>query len=65
MIVTSASTGLRGRSYPAGILTERHDGLDLSLAGARGRSDRLKIAFLVPLSGPAGLWGPSCQTSAK
>jgi urea transport system substrate-binding protein len=64
MIVTSASTGLRGRSYPPGILTERHDRFDLSLAGGRSRSDRLKIAFLIPLSGPAGLWGPSCQTSA-
>jgi urea transport system substrate-binding protein len=64
MIVTSALTGLRGRSFPPGILGERHDGLDLCLAGARGRSDRLKIAFLIPLSGPAGLWGPSCQTSA-
>ena len=64
MIVTSALTGLRGRSFPPGIVGERHDGLDLSLAGARSRSDRLKIAFLIPLSGPAGLWGPSCQTSA-
>ena len=64
MIVTSALTGLRGRSFPPGIVGERHDGLDLSLAGARNRSDRLKIAFLIPLSGPAGLWGPSCQTSA-
>lgn len=26
--------------------------------------DRLRIALLAPLSGPAGLWGPSCQTSA-
>ena len=31
---------------------------------SRGRRDRLSIALLAPLSGPAGLWGPSCQTSA-
>jgi urea transport system substrate-binding protein len=64
MSVTSALTEFRGHSYPQGILNERPDGLDLSLARTPGRSDRLKIAFLVPLSGPAGLWGPSCQTSA-
>jgi urea transport system substrate-binding protein len=64
MIVTSPITGLRARSCPSGIVTGRYDGLDLSLSETRGRSDRLRIAFLLPLSGPAGLWGPSCQTSA-
>jgi ABC-type branched-subunit amino acid transport system substrate-binding protein len=28
------------------------------------RRDPLCIALLLPLSGPAGVWGPSCQTSA-
>jgi ABC-type branched-subunit amino acid transport system substrate-binding protein len=41
------------------------DGLDVSRLQSRPPSDRLKIAMLVPLSGPAGLWGPSCQTSAR
>ena len=64
MIVTSRMTALRPRSLPPRVLGERYDEFDLSLTGARSRSDRLRIAFLIPLSGPAGLWGPSCQTSA-
>ena len=64
MIVTSRMTALRPRSLPPRVLGERYDEFDLSLTGARNRSDRLRIAFLIPLSGPAGLWGPSCQTSA-
>lgn len=64
MIVTSSIAGVRAPSCPPGIVTEHRDGLDISLLGTRGRSDRLRIAFLIPLSGPAGLWGPSCQTSA-
>jgi len=43
----------------------RTDSLDLARLQSRCPSDRLKIAMLVPLSGPAGLWGPSCQTSAR
>ena len=64
MIVTSRMTALRPRALPPRVLGERFDKFDLSLIGARSRSDRLRIAFLIPLSGPAGLWGPSCQTSA-
>src|SRR3984885_8004106 len=64
MIVTSPMTGLHARSCPPGIVKTRDDGPDLSPSERRGRSDRLRIAFLLPLSGPAGLWGPSCQTSA-
>jgi ABC-type branched-subunit amino acid transport system substrate-binding protein len=30
----------------------------------RRRTDRLRIALLAPMSGTAGRWGPSCQTSA-
>lgn len=40
-------------------------GLDTERFRIRRRSDRLRIALLAPLSGPAGLWGPSCQTSAQ
>jgi urea transport system substrate-binding protein len=32
--------------------------------GARRSRDPLRIALLLPLSGPAGMWGPSCRTSA-
>src|SRR6476469_4239812 len=64
MLVTCPVPGIHGRAPPRGVLSQNHDGLDISLARTRSRSDRLRIAFLIPLSGPAGLWGPSCQTSA-
>jgi urea transport system substrate-binding protein len=64
MIFTSPIAALRPRSLPARVIGGRCDDLDVSLARARNRSDRLRIAFLIPLSGPAGLWGPSCQASA-
>src|SRR5689334_7480637 len=63
MLVTGPVPGIHGRAS-RGVLSQNHDGLDISLARSRSRSDRLRIAFLIPLSGPAGLWGPSCQTSA-
>ena len=63
MIVASSMAGVRARSCLPSIVTEYGDGLDISLLEGRGCSDRLRIAFLIPLSGPAGLWGPSCQTS--
>jgi urea transport system substrate-binding protein len=49
--------------FPVHALHRDHD-FDLSRLQSRRPSDRLKIAMLVPLSGPAGLWGPSCQTSS-
>jgi urea transport system substrate-binding protein len=64
MIVAPAVSGVLARSLLPGIGSNSHDGIDASLLGSRSRSDRLRIAFLLPLSGPAGLWGPSCQTSA-
>ncbi len=64
MIVTSQMADWRARSIPSGFATTRCDGIDRSLIETRSRSERLRIAFLLPLSGPAGLWGPSCQTSA-
>ena len=63
MIVTSPMPGVDARRFLSNVVESR-DELDLSLSRARSRSDRLRIAFLIPLSGPAGLWGPSCQTSA-
>src|SRR5690349_16801311 len=64
MIVTAPMPGVAARPFIPGVTAGSRDGLDLSLLRTRGRSDRLRIAFLIPLSGPAGLWGPSCQTSA-
>lgn len=64
MTIPSPMSDLRARSIPLGFQSRSYDGVYASLSGRRGRSDRLRIAFLVPLSGPAGLWGPSCQTSA-
>jgi len=64
MTAIAGAPGWHARTLPPSIVAGRHDGVDLSLSSARGRSERLKIAMLVPLSGPAGLWGPSCQTGA-
>ena len=55
----------RARSPLPLVALHRADDLDLSRLQSRRPSDRLRIAMLVPLSGPAGLWGPSCQTSAR
>jgi len=67
MMAIAAAPARHARPLPtgrlAGILADG-DGLDASLKVAPSRSERLKIAMLVPLSGPAGLWGPSCQASA-
>lgn len=64
MIAMFPTPGVRARALSPGLLAAHRDELDTSLLRTRGRSDRLRIAFLIPLSGPAGLWGPSCQTSA-
>jgi ABC-type branched-subunit amino acid transport system substrate-binding protein len=64
MILTAGAPAIHARSLPPAIAAGHGDRIDLSLLEGRRRSDRLKIALLVPLSGPAGLWGPSCQTSA-
>src|ERR1700748_3990 len=65
MIVTSPIAALRPRSLLPGAMSGRWDDVDVAWARVRSRSDRLRIAFLIPLSGPAGLWGPSCQASAE
>ncbi len=57
-----------GRVVPPNVLIERRlarRSLHPDFTpGPRRRFDKLRIALLAPLSGPAGLWGPSCQTSA-
>ena len=35
-----------------------------SLAGA-GRAETLDVALVVPLQGPAGIFGPSCELCAR
>jgi urea transport system substrate-binding protein len=64
MVVASDAPQFEVRSIPSNILTQGRASLDVDLLRTR-RSDRLRIALLAPLSGPAGLWGPSCQTSAR
>jgi urea transport system substrate-binding protein len=64
MIVIAGAPAWHARALPPRIVASGGDGLDVSLTSARRRTERLKIAMLIPLSGPAGLWGPSCQTSA-
>ncbi len=51
-------------TLPPSIVFQRGDALDVKKLRGRRPSGRLRIALLAPLSGPAGLWGPSCQTSA-
>lgn len=38
--------------------------IPLPPSGFRGRRDTVDIALVVPLSGPAGLFGPSCEACA-
>jgi ABC-type branched-subunit amino acid transport system substrate-binding protein len=62
--VSSGVAGISALTLPPSIVFQRDDGLDLQSLRARRPAGRLRIALLAPLSGPAGLWGPSCQTSA-
>jgi urea transport system substrate-binding protein len=63
MLGAGCVTPIAARPVSPGALLQR-GGLDEGSFRSRGRRDRLCIALLAPLSGPAGLWGPSCQTSA-
>jgi ABC-type branched-subunit amino acid transport system substrate-binding protein len=56
--------GISALTLPPSIVFQRGDDLDVKSHRARRASGRLRVALLAPLSGPAGLWGPSCQTSA-
>lgn len=40
----------------------RHSPCDPSRAGSKAR--KLRVGLVIPLSGPAGVWGPCCQNSA-
>jgi urea transport system substrate-binding protein len=64
MVVAAYASSIAARPISAGALLQ-HSRLDTALPRSRRPRDRLRIALLAPLSGPAGLWGPSCQTSAE
>ncbi len=53
---------MRGRRTPGG--EERDRLLDWQPWRPRRRAAPYRVALLAPLSGPAGVWGPSCRTSA-
>src|SRR5260221_2067700 len=52
------------RRPPPGAFLRRNRIAGPEAIGARRSRDPLRIALLLPLSGPAGMWGPSCRTSA-
>ncbi len=62
MVVAASEWSFEPRQSPPGAIVMRRQ-LESTPLRFR-RRDRLSIALLAPLSGPAGLWGPSCQTSA-
>jgi ABC-type branched-subunit amino acid transport system substrate-binding protein len=62
--VSSGGAGITALTLPPSIVFQNGDKLDTKSFRLRRSADRLRIALLAPLSGPAGLWGPSCQTSA-
>jgi urea transport system substrate-binding protein len=64
MVVASAAYGVETRPLPSGLFAARRDAFDAGALPTRRASSPLRVALLAPLSGPAGLWGPSCQTSA-
>jgi urea transport system substrate-binding protein len=64
MVGAGCLSPMTGRPVPPGAALRALGGVHAARDNFRGRRDRLCIALLAPLSGPAGLWGPSCQTSA-
>jgi urea transport system substrate-binding protein len=52
------------RRPPPGVFLRRNRVGGAEAIGARRSRDPVRIALLLPLSGPAGMWGPSCRTSA-
>ena len=64
MIVAGHSTFCDSHKPPWGAFPRQNRIVDAQSLGARRSREPLRIALLLPLSGPAGLWGPSCRTSA-
>ncbi len=67
-MVVAQPISAAGNLIPPSVLLQRRAARGLRSSFTPGpprrRYDKLRIALLAPLSGPAGLWGPSCQTSA-
>ena len=63
MVAAASASSIAARASSAGAFLLGGD-VDAVPWRSRRRRDRLCIALLAPFSGPAGLWGPSCQTSA-
>ena len=64
MVAAASASPIAARAPSAGALLLGDAIVDAVPYRSRRRRDRLCIALLAPFSGPAGLWGPSCQTSA-
>jgi urea transport system substrate-binding protein len=64
MVLQDGVPSIQSRPVVAASVLRRGRELDPNWALPRTRADSLRIALLVPLSGPAGLWGPSCHGSA-
>ena len=63
MIAAAFASSIAARASSAGAVL-LSGAVDAMPYRSRRRRDRLSIALLAPFSGPAGLWGPSCQSSA-
>lgn len=64
MIVSGCKPFCDPRRPPPGAFLRSDRMTGLEPIGARRANDPLRVALLLPLSGPAGMWGPSCRTSA-
>jgi len=65
-MVAAQPSFVAGNLVPPSVLMQRRaQRRSFGFGAPRRRSGKLRIALLAPLSGPAGLWGPSCQTSAQ
>jgi len=63
MVAAAFASSIAARAVSAGSILQS-GAVDAMPSLLRRRRDRLSIALLAPFSGPAGLWGPSCQSSA-
>ena len=62
----TTETPIQFRDFPGHALPPvGRIGLDTPRGLRRTRRDPLRVGLLIPLCGPAGLWGPSCQCSAE
>ena len=64
MVGAHGLASIMARPVPPGAIFSGRGDFESLRERPLGRRDRLRVALLAPLSGPAGLWGPSCLTSA-